>query len=114
MHIVLNYSHVFNCSELLSCSAMLKTFRETGVTLLYSRKLTEHCKSAMMEKIKIIKKIKIGPIRQCKKKKTKKTKKETNHSESCPQEHFICGHLPISIQPLSEGYDFGEIIVRRM
>ena len=27
-----------------------------GVTLLYSRKLTEHCKLAMMEKIKIIKK----------------------------------------------------------
>ena len=26
------------------------------VTLLYSRKLTEHCKLAMMEKIKIIKK----------------------------------------------------------
>ena len=29
------------------------------VTLLYSRKLTEHCKSTIMEKIKIIKK-KIG------------------------------------------------------
>ena len=26
------------------------------VTLLYSRKLTEHCKPAMVEKIKIIKK----------------------------------------------------------
>ena len=26
------------------------------VTLLYSRKLKEHCKQAMMEKIKIIKK----------------------------------------------------------
>ena len=28
------------------------------VTLLYSRKLTEHCKPAIMEKIKIILKIK--------------------------------------------------------
>ena len=28
------------------------------VTLLYSRKLTEHCKPAIMEKIKIIMKIK--------------------------------------------------------
>ena len=84
MHIVLNYSHVFNCSELLSCSAMLKTFRETGVTLLYSRKLTEHCKSAMMEKIKIIKKIKIGPIRQCKKKNQKNKKRNKPFRELSP------------------------------
>jgi len=34
------------------------------VTLLYSRKLTEHCKPAIMEKIKIIKKKKKeGPNR---------------------------------------------------
>ena len=32
------------------------------VTLLYSRKLTEHCKPAIMEKIKIIIKRKYGMI----------------------------------------------------
>ena len=34
------------------------------VTLLYSRKLTEHCKPAIMEKIKIIKKIRFQVDRQ--------------------------------------------------
>ena len=38
------------------CVCVCVCVRETGLLLLYSRKLTEHCKPSIIEKIKIIKK----------------------------------------------------------
>ena len=44
------------------CACVCVCERETGLLLLYSRKLTEHCKPSIIEKIKIIKKKKEKPV----------------------------------------------------